>query len=232
MTDGPDREGPLVPPENGTGEAASGQDGNARQNAAPPPQYASPPPQYAPPPQYVYPPQVQTPLSTLSILGFVFAFVMSLVGLILSIVAYSNAKGEGDLRSKNFSQIGIILSAVFFGAECGGRHYRRHSGLLRACRLLAILLKVKLKGSEKAALFQRARQIFLCVRLAECYFAGFCGSASALSCAGSVRFCHSGTGCRTETPFFCSARTVSARGMPSPYTQTDCVTSSDTKFAQ
>lgn len=40
---------------------------------------------------------------------------MSLVGLILSIVAYSNAKGEGDLRSKNFSQIGIILSAVFLG---------------------------------------------------------------------------------------------------------------------
>ena len=91
-------------------------------NGYPPPncggangQYASPPPQYAPPPQYVYPPQVQTPLSTLSILGFVFAFVMSLVGLILSIVAYSNAKREGDLRSKNFSQIGIILSAVFLG---------------------------------------------------------------------------------------------------------------------
>lgn len=115
MTDGPDREGPLVPTENGTETAANGQDGNARQNAAPPPQYASPPPQYAPPPQYVYPPQVQTPLSTLSILGFVFAFVMSLVGLILSIVAYSNAKREGDLRSKNFSQIGIILSAVFLG---------------------------------------------------------------------------------------------------------------------
>ena len=157
MTDGPDREGPLVPPENGTETAENGQDGNARQNAAPsagevppaqnarssvPPQgapnaqqnarqgngypppppnygangqYGYPPPQYAPPPQYVYPPQVQTPLSTLSILGFVFAFVMSLVGLILSIVAYSNAKREGDLHSKNFSQIGIILSAVFLG---------------------------------------------------------------------------------------------------------------------
>lgn len=222
MTDGPDREGPLVPPENGTETAANGQDGNARQNAAPsagevppaqnarssvPPQgapnaqqnawqgngypppppnygangqygyppppygmngyapppygqgmqygqygygapppngqnsqygygapppygqgngypppncgangqYAPPPPQYAPPPQYVYPPQVQTPLSTLSILGFVFAFVMSLVGLIISIVAYNSAKQEGDLRSKNFSQIGIILSAVFLG---------------------------------------------------------------------------------------------------------------------
>ena len=227
MTDGPDREGPLVPPENGTETAANGQDGNARQNAAPsarstacaeraaeraaagraecaaertagerlsassaelrgkrairlssaavrdericsaavrdericsaavraghavrpirvrrtpaeragervpaaelrgkramgypPPPYGMngyAPPQYALPPQYVYPPQVQTPLSTLSILGFVFVFVMSLVGLILSIVAYSNAKREGDLRSKNFSQIGIILSAVFLG---------------------------------------------------------------------------------------------------------------------
>lgn len=58
---------------------------------------------------------MQTPLSTLSIVGFIFAFLMSLVGLILSIVAYSNAKREGDLRSKNFSQIGIILSAVFLG---------------------------------------------------------------------------------------------------------------------
>lgn len=208
MTDGPDREGPFVPPENGTETAANGQDGNARQNApsagevppaqnarssvppqgvpnaqqnarqrngypppppnygangqygyppppygqnsqygyggplpngqnsqygygAPPPngrgngypppncgangQYAPPPPQYAPPPQYVYPPQVQTPLSTLSIVGFIFAFLMSLVGLILSIVAYNNAKQECDLRSKNFSQIGIILSAVFLG---------------------------------------------------------------------------------------------------------------------
>ena len=35
MTDGPDREGPLVLPENGTETAANGQDGNARQNAAP-----------------------------------------------------------------------------------------------------------------------------------------------------------------------------------------------------
>ena len=94
---------------------------NGQGSGYPPPncgangQYAPPPPQYAPPPQYVYPPQVQTPLSTLSILGFVFAFVMSLVGLILSIVAYNSAKQEGDLRSKNFSQIGIILSAVFLG---------------------------------------------------------------------------------------------------------------------
>ncbi len=63
-----------------------------------------------------YPPQpAQTPLSTLSIVGFVFAFVMSLVGLILSIVAYNNAKNENDLRSQNFSRTGIILSAVFLG---------------------------------------------------------------------------------------------------------------------
>ena len=122
-----------APPPNGQGNGypppncgANGQYAPPPPQYAPPPQYVYPPqyapppqyvypPQYAPPPQYVYPPQVQTPLSTLSILGFVFAFVMSLVGLILSIVAYSNAKREGDLRSKNFSQIGIILSAVFLG---------------------------------------------------------------------------------------------------------------------
>ena len=55
MTDGPDREGPLVPPENGTETAENGQDGNARQNApsageVPPAQNArsSVPPQGAP----------------------------------------------------------------------------------------------------------------------------------------------------------------------------------------
>ena len=65
---------------------------------------------------YGYQPQPpQSSLSVMSILGFVFAFVASIVGLILSIIAFNTAKKEGDLRSQNFSRAGIIISAVFMG---------------------------------------------------------------------------------------------------------------------
>lgn len=65
---------------------------------------------------YGYQPQPpQSSLSVMSILGFVFAFVASIVGLILSIIAFNTAQKEGDLRSQNFSRAGIIISAVFMG---------------------------------------------------------------------------------------------------------------------
>lgn len=54
-------------------------------------------------------------LSVLSIVGFVFAFISPLVGLICSIIAYRSAIEEGNERSKNFSKTGIIISAVFIG---------------------------------------------------------------------------------------------------------------------
>lgn len=56
-------------------------------------------------------------LSPLAIVGFVFAFINSLVGLICSIVAYKSAVADGNLRCKSFARAGIILSAVFFGLE-------------------------------------------------------------------------------------------------------------------
>lgn len=54
-------------------------------------------------------------LSTLAIIGFVFAFVQSIVGLICSIIAYKNAVAEGNEKSKSFAKCGIIISAVFIG---------------------------------------------------------------------------------------------------------------------
>lgn len=50
-------------------------------------------------------------LSTLSIVGFIFAFVFPVVGLILSIIAHNNAKRDGDEKSRGFSKAGIIISA-------------------------------------------------------------------------------------------------------------------------
>ena len=42
----------------------------------------------------------------------VFAFLNSVVGLILSIVAYNEAKTTGSVKSMNFAKAGIIISAV------------------------------------------------------------------------------------------------------------------------
>lgn len=53
-------------------------------------------------------------LSAISIIGFVFAFIMPLVGLIISTVAHSGAKREGDERSARFSKAGIIISVCWF----------------------------------------------------------------------------------------------------------------------
>lgn len=50
-------------------------------------------------------------LSVISIVGFVFAFLMPLIGLIVSIVAHSNAKRDGDEKSRKFAKAGIVISA-------------------------------------------------------------------------------------------------------------------------
>lgn len=56
-------------------------------------------------------------LSPLAIVGFVFAFIGPLVGLICSIIANKNAVQENDERSRSFSKAGIIISAVLLGIE-------------------------------------------------------------------------------------------------------------------
>lgn len=53
------------------------------------------------------------PLSALSIVGFIFAFLFPLAGLICSIIAHKIAVTENNLRTKSFSKSGIIVSAVF-----------------------------------------------------------------------------------------------------------------------
>ncbi|MGN0823658.1 MAG: zinc-ribbon domain-containing protein [Candidatus Coproplasma sp.] len=55
--------------------------------------------------------------SPLTILGLVFSFVTSLVGLILSIIAYNEAKRVGSEKNISLSKTGIILSSVFLGLE-------------------------------------------------------------------------------------------------------------------
>lgn len=50
-------------------------------------------------------------LSTLAIVGFVFAFLFPVVGLIISIIAHGNAKKSFDEKSRKFSKAGIIISS-------------------------------------------------------------------------------------------------------------------------
>lgn len=54
-------------------------------------------------------------LSILSIVGFVFAFIGGLVGLICSCIAYKAAVKEGNEKTKSFSKAGIAVSAVNVG---------------------------------------------------------------------------------------------------------------------
>ena len=51
-------------------------------------------------------------LSTMSIIGFVFAFISCIVGLICSIIAYKSAVAEDNKKSKSFSLAGIVISSV------------------------------------------------------------------------------------------------------------------------
>ena len=54
-------------------------------------------------------------MSTMALLGFIFSFIQSLVGLILSCVAYKTAVRENDEKSKTYSKAGIIISSVALG---------------------------------------------------------------------------------------------------------------------
>ncbi len=53
--------------------------------------------------------------SGLSIGGFILAFFEPLIGLILSIIAHSEAKRLGSDKSRSLSTAGIIISAVYLG---------------------------------------------------------------------------------------------------------------------
>lgn len=53
--------------------------------------------------------------SIISIVGFIFAFVQPIAGLIISILAYNQAKLDRSPKSQNFAKSGIIISAVFLG---------------------------------------------------------------------------------------------------------------------
>ena len=51
----------------------------------------------------------------LCILGFAFAFIFTVVGLILSIVGYNQVKNTDDATGKSLAKAGIIISSVFLG---------------------------------------------------------------------------------------------------------------------
>ncbi len=55
--------------------------------------------------------------SALSIVGFVFAFLFPLAGLICSILAFKNAQVDENVRCKSFAKAGIIISAVLLSIE-------------------------------------------------------------------------------------------------------------------
>jgi len=78
------------------------------------------PPAYPAQPQYA--PAVVTtevPGKTLGIVGLVFAFIFSLLGLILSIIAFNQTKAYNRQTGQNLpntpAKVGIILSAIFLG---------------------------------------------------------------------------------------------------------------------
>ena len=62
--------------------------------------------QAAPPPA-----AASDPNKTLTIVGFVLAFLCSLAGLIISIIAYNKSKAVG--YKNNLALAGIIIAAVF-----------------------------------------------------------------------------------------------------------------------
>ncbi len=56
----------------------------------------------------------QDDAKTLSIAGFVLSFVMPVIGLVLSIIAYNQAKAFAT-SSRTFAKAGIIISAIAIG---------------------------------------------------------------------------------------------------------------------
>ena len=53
--------------------------------------------------------------STMSILGLVLSFFTAFVGLIISVMAYNEAKNTGSLKSQSMAKAGIIIGAVEMG---------------------------------------------------------------------------------------------------------------------
>lgn len=76
------------------------------------PQGAAAPQFTAPQPQHTAPADTY---STMSILGLVLSFFTALVGLIVSVMAYNEAKNTGSLKSQSMAKAGIIIGAVEMG---------------------------------------------------------------------------------------------------------------------
>ncbi len=66
------------------------------------------------PPQGYYTASADT-YSPLSIVGFVLSFFFMVAGLIVSIIAYKNAKEINSPKSMTFAKAGIIISSVALG---------------------------------------------------------------------------------------------------------------------
>lgn len=69
-----------------------------------------------PAPAKTIPPAMDS-YSPLTIAGIVLAFLASLIGLILSVCAYNEAKRTGSEKNLSLSKTGIIVASVFMGLE-------------------------------------------------------------------------------------------------------------------
>lgn len=58
-------------------------------------------------------PPVENKTNTLAIVGFIFAFIMPLIGLICSIIGYKQADKDFGGAQKGFALAGTIISAVY-----------------------------------------------------------------------------------------------------------------------
>ena len=63
--------------------------------------------------EHVYGKQDKKPANVLSILGFIFAFIVPLAGLILSCISLKQIKKDANLGGKGLATAGLILSIVF-----------------------------------------------------------------------------------------------------------------------
>ena len=73
------------------------------------------------------PPAASDPNRTLTIVGFVLAFLCSLAGLIISIIAYNRSKQMG--YENGLAKAGIIVAIVFMVLGVIGNIAARNSGL-------------------------------------------------------------------------------------------------------
>ena len=65
---------------------------------------------------YQQPQQVKhEELSTMAIVGFIFAFIACIIGLVCSIIAYKDAKAEDNHKSMSFARAGIIIASIELG---------------------------------------------------------------------------------------------------------------------